>query len=57
LWGPEEELRMDLEADKYIATVGYTANTFPSNARDPGLQQTLAVWTNVMFVIVLGIIA
>ena len=55
-WGPDEEFIDDLESNKYVATVGYTANTFPSGGRDSGLPQSTAVLMNIMFVIILGII-
>jgi hypothetical protein len=47
----------DLEADKYITTVGYTANTFPAGGKDTGLPKMPGVLFNVMFVIVLGFAA
>jgi hypothetical protein len=47
----------DLEANKYITTVGYTADTFPAGGKDTGMPKMPGVLLNVMFIIVLGFAA
>jgi hypothetical protein len=53
-WVPDFSSETDLEADQYVVTVGYTANTFPAGGREIGQPKTPALLLNVMFVIVLG---
>ena len=53
-WNPEENNGEDLEGDKYVATVGYTANTFAPSGKDSGSPATPMLLMNVMFVIILG---
>jgi hypothetical protein len=50
-WEPADD---DPVANRYVATVGYTVNTFPAGGRD---AQTTAVLFNIMFVLILGIMS
>jgi hypothetical protein len=56
-WVPDFSSETDLDADQYVVTVGYTANTFPAGGRELGQPKTPAILLNVMFVIVLGNVA
>jgi hypothetical protein len=53
-WVSEDHSDGDLESNKYIATVAYTVNTFPSGGRETGLPAMTAVLLNVLFVMILG---
>jgi hypothetical protein len=53
-WDSGNEMQGDLTANKYVATVGYTVNTFSGGGKDTGMQQMPAVLLNIMFVLVLG---
>lgn len=55
-WDSDEEMGGDLEANRYVATVGYTVNTFPSGGKDTGMPAMPAVLLNIMFVLLLGTI-
>ena len=55
LWVPDESTNGDLDANRFVATVGYTVNTFPTGGRDTGLPPAPAMLLNVMFVLVLGL--
>ena len=55
LWEPDDSTNGDLDVNRFVATVGYTVNTFPSGGRDTGLPPTTAVLLNIMFVLVLGL--
>lgn len=54
-WQPDDSTTGDLDVNRFVATVGYTVNTFPSGGRDTGLPPMTAVLLNIMFVLVLGL--
>jgi hypothetical protein len=54
-WESENDSDGDLAPNKYVATIGYTVNTFSGGGKDTGMQQMPAVLLNIMFVLVLGL--
>ena len=54
-WDPENTTDGDLDANRFVATIGYTVNTFQTGGRETGMPQMPAVLLNIMFVLVLGL--
>ena len=54
-WDAQHETDGDLDANSFVATVGYTVNTFPTGGRDTGMPAMPTVLLNIMFVMVLGL--
>ena len=54
-WHSDGDTGDELEPDRYVACVGYTAYTFPAGGKDTNQPATPAVMFNVMFVLILGL--